>query len=252
MTVRQGLDLRGNTYWEFRLARGDTTSHPTFNSSAAAAANSSSSSQQQQPQQQYYPFRRIVHYPRSTHPSEVAVPPAWHQWLRYRRAEAPTLAEQVAEVARQERVRVLAAEADARWAAKPSLLNRSPPPPSPPPSLSPSVNEAAAAAAARGRRPVPATAPNTGRARPQGRAASEWEQIPLTPRQEEGGVGGRGAKSRAGDEKRTDGGRSGGDDGNPWKNADAARRGGPSETWQPEAWDPSDTPAPSSTSRGRR
>lgn len=35
----------------------------------------------------------------------------------------------------------------------------------------------------------------------------------------------------------------------PWKTADA-RRGGPSETWQPQAWDPSKSA--SSTRGGRR
>ncbi|KAI1822684.1 hypothetical protein F4861DRAFT_540734 [Xylaria intraflava] len=94
-----GLDLQGNTYWEFRLARGDVP---------ATAAT---------------PFRRIVHYPRSTHYSDITVPPAWHQWLRYQRDAPPTIQEQSAEATRQERIKVLAAEADARWEAKPSLLD---------------------------------------------------------------------------------------------------------------------------------
>lgn len=51
------------------------------------------------------------------------MPPAWHQWLRYQRAEPPTLQEQSVEAMRQERIKVLAAEADARWKAKPSLLD---------------------------------------------------------------------------------------------------------------------------------
>ncbi|KAI2621864.1 hypothetical protein GGS21DRAFT_494567 [Xylaria nigripes] len=94
-----GLDLQGNTYWEFRLARGDApASTPT-------------------------PLRRIVHYPRSTHHSEVTVPPAWHQWLRYQRGSPPTMQEQSIELIRQQRIKVLAAEADARWETKPSLLD---------------------------------------------------------------------------------------------------------------------------------
>ncbi|KAI1101551.1 hypothetical protein F4804DRAFT_295758 [Jackrogersella minutella] len=93
-----GLDLQGNTYWEFQLVRGDP-SHPDSR------------------------FRRIVKYPRSTHFSDVAVPPQWHQWLRHQRERPPTLQEQAAEVARQDRIKVLAAEADARWEAKPSLLD---------------------------------------------------------------------------------------------------------------------------------
>ena len=86
-----GLDLSGNTYWEFRLTRGDpTVSHNLKNNDSSFSAS----------HQQAYPFRRMVHYPRSTHFSEVKVPPAWHQWLRYMRAAPPTLDEQRADVAR--------------------------------------------------------------------------------------------------------------------------------------------------------
>ncbi|CAJ2510251.1 Uu.00g061510.m01.CDS01 [Anthostomella pinea] len=91
-----GLDLQGNTYWEFKLQRGDDTSGR---------------------------FRRIVNYSRSTHYSEVKVPPQWHQWLRYQRERPPSLQEQSADVMRQERMKVLVAEADARWDAKPSLID---------------------------------------------------------------------------------------------------------------------------------
>ncbi|KAI2602797.1 hypothetical protein GGR54DRAFT_644698 [Hypoxylon sp. NC1633] len=120
-----GLDLQGNTYWEFQLARGD----PSMPDSR---------------------LRRIVKYPRSTHYSEVKVPPQWHQWLRYQRERPPTLSEQATDVARQERVKVLAADADARWDAKPSLLD--------------------APGRERGQ-PVPPL--NTGRTQPQERAAKE-------------------------------------------------------------------------------
>lgn len=63
-------------------------------------------------------------YPRSTHYSDVQVPPQWHQWLRYQRQEPPTLLEQQGDVLRLARMKVLAAEADARWAAKPSFLDQ--------------------------------------------------------------------------------------------------------------------------------
>ncbi|KAK7948904.1 uncharacterized protein PG986_009790 [Apiospora aurea] len=69
-------------------------------------------------------WRRIVKYPRSTHYSDVQVPPQWHQWLRYQRQEPPSIAEQQADVIRRQRMKVLAAEADARWAAKPSYLDQ--------------------------------------------------------------------------------------------------------------------------------
>ncbi|KAI2465327.1 hypothetical protein F4781DRAFT_34468 [Annulohypoxylon bovei var. microspora] len=96
--VLVGLDLQGNTYWEFRLQRGD-------------------------PSQPDSRFRRIVQYPRSTHYSEIKVSPQWHQWLRYQRAEVPTLDEQAQDLVRREQMKVLAAEADARWEAKPSYLD---------------------------------------------------------------------------------------------------------------------------------
>ncbi|PSN73378.1 hypothetical protein BS50DRAFT_568924 [Corynespora cassiicola Philippines] len=47
----------------------------------------------------------------------------WMQWLRHTRFEPPSLAEQQADIARQERMKLLAQAADARWAAKPSALD---------------------------------------------------------------------------------------------------------------------------------
>ena len=89
-----GLDLQGNTFWEFR----DTLS-----------------SQQNR-------MRRIVQYPASTHLSEIKITPQWHQWLRHTRNDPPSLAEQSQDLVRQENLKVLAAQADARWAAKGSFL----------------------------------------------------------------------------------------------------------------------------------
>ena len=45
----------------------------------------------------------------------------WHQWLRYTREEAPSIQELRRDVARQIRLKELAAAADARWAAQKSL-----------------------------------------------------------------------------------------------------------------------------------
>lgn len=45
------------------------------------------------------------------------------QWLRHTRFDPPTLDEQRQDVARQERMKVLALQADQRWAAKPSALD---------------------------------------------------------------------------------------------------------------------------------
>lgn len=90
-----GLDLQGNTFWEFR----DTlSSHKNR-------------------------MRRIVQYPASTHYSEIKVSPQWHQWLRHTRFDPPSLAEQSQDVIRQQNLKVLVAEADAKWAAKPSFLH---------------------------------------------------------------------------------------------------------------------------------
>jgi NADH dehydrogenase [ubiquinone] 1 alpha subcomplex assembly factor 2 len=45
------------------------------------------------------------------------------QWLRHTRFEPPTIAEQQQEMMRQERMKILASQADARWASKPSALD---------------------------------------------------------------------------------------------------------------------------------
>ncbi|KAM4054697.1 NADH ubiquinone oxidoreductase subunit NDUFA12 domain-containing protein [Hirsutella rhossiliensis] len=100
-----GYDLQGNTYWQFRLTtRGPPSDYP--DSHAATE-----------------PWRRIVHYPRSMPYSEVKVSPLWHQWLRQTRHEPPSLAEQRDDVQRQERIKLLAAQADARWEAKPRVTD---------------------------------------------------------------------------------------------------------------------------------
>ena len=45
------------------------------------------------------------------------------QWLRHTRFEPPTIAEQQQDIMRQDRMKVLASQADARWASKPSALD---------------------------------------------------------------------------------------------------------------------------------
>ncbi|KAF2626195.1 hypothetical protein BU25DRAFT_344145 [Macroventuria anomochaeta] len=88
-----GFDLQGNTFWEFKDAL-----HSLRN-------------------------RRIAKYHRSTHYGDVNVSPGWMQWLRHTRFEPPTLQEQQQEVQRQANIKLLAARADERWAAKPSALD---------------------------------------------------------------------------------------------------------------------------------
>lgn len=94
--TRSGFDLSGNTFWEFKDSLN---------------ANN-------------YRMRRIVEYPRSTQLSDVKVSPQWHQWLKHTRKNPPSITEQSQDLVRQERLKVLAAEADARWAAKPSFLDK--------------------------------------------------------------------------------------------------------------------------------
>ena len=48
----------------------------------------------------------------------------WHQWLRHTRAFPPSLAEQQADVQRQIQLKHNAQLADARWAAKPSVMDK--------------------------------------------------------------------------------------------------------------------------------
>ncbi|KAF1937383.1 hypothetical protein EJ02DRAFT_56358 [Clathrospora elynae] len=88
-----GFDLQGNTFWEFKDAL-----HALRN-------------------------RRIAQYSRSTHFGDVQVSPSWMQWLRHTRFEPPSVAEQQQDLLRQERMKTLAAQADARWALKPSALD---------------------------------------------------------------------------------------------------------------------------------
>ncbi|KAF4627210.1 hypothetical protein G7Y89_g10946 [Cudoniella acicularis] len=90
-----GLDLQGNTFWEFR---------DTLNS-------------------HQHRMRRIIQYPSATQYSEIKISPQWHQWLRHTRRDPPSLTEQSQDLVRQRNLKVLAAAADARWAAKPSVLD---------------------------------------------------------------------------------------------------------------------------------
>ncbi|KAA8626382.1 NDUFA12 domain containing protein [Pyrenophora tritici-repentis] len=88
-----GFDLQGNTFWEFKEAL-----HALRN-------------------------RRIAKYSRSTHLGDVQISPSWMQWLRHTRFEPPTVDEQHQDLIRQARIKQLAAQADARWAEKPSALD---------------------------------------------------------------------------------------------------------------------------------
>ncbi|MCJ1471463.1 hypothetical protein MMC13_000102 [Lambiella insularis] len=88
-----GMDLSGNTFWEFKDAMtGGRT-------------------------------RRIAQSESPTHYSDIQISPQWHQWLRHTRADPPSIHEQQSDVQRQVQLKQLARLADERWAAKPSFLD---------------------------------------------------------------------------------------------------------------------------------
>ncbi|KAL5113668.1 hypothetical protein ACEQ8H_008455 [Pleosporales sp. CAS-2024a] len=88
-----GFDLQGNTFWEFK-----DQLHALRN-------------------------RRVAKYSPSTHYGDVNVSPSWMQWLRHTRSHPPSLAEQQHDLMRQERIKMLAARAEERWASQPSVLD---------------------------------------------------------------------------------------------------------------------------------
>ncbi|KAH8879908.1 hypothetical protein GQ53DRAFT_737842 [Thozetella sp. PMI_491] len=180
-----GLDLKGNTYWEFRDVRGAEGR-----------------------------WRRIVKYPRSTHHGDVDVSPAWHQWLRHTRKEAPSIEEQQADVVRRERMKYLAAQADAKWAAKPRLVDTDPSTAQPKTALGPGGNLAQAQEGQPGAPQEPMHQEDVANS---GSRQDTWRKMQQEAQRSP---------------------RSGGAD--PWKQAQ--RRRGPSEEWQPQSWAPSPSP----------
>lgn len=187
LTTKTGLDLQGNTYWEFRDVRHGP----------AELAR----------------WRRIVQYPRSTHYGEVQVSPQWHQWLRHMRERPPSIQEQRAELQRQHQMKHLAAAADARWAAKPRMMEDAP-------------------AGATGQ-PVPALESTTAAGRRDGvvagveaEAKKEDEAIPRKDAV---------ASGDKQDDAQRKPGRKEVEKEDPWKRH---TRAGPSENWQPQAWSP--------------
>ncbi|KAK3379343.1 hypothetical protein B0T24DRAFT_663543 [Lasiosphaeria ovina] len=191
-----GLDLQGNTYWEFR------------NRGARVAEDGR--------------WRRIVQYPSGTHLGDVKVPPLWHQWLRHTRHDPPSLTEQRGDVARQARMKVLAAQANARWAAKPSLIDALPRRQAPLPAFSPRPPVAAPhQEQQQQQQPEPKEPATTGT--PVDSSACETAPPPRQDTWREMQQDAKPAAAAAA---------APGPD--PWKKA----RGGPSEAWQPQAWSP--------------
>lgn len=189
----EGVDLKGNTYWELRDKR------------AAEIGR----------------VRRMVKTPRTTHYGEVVVSPAWHQWLRHTRAEPPSVEEQTADLLRQERLKVLAAQADARWAAKPGYLDPPEMGQAAPPLRSPRRQEDAA-------RPAGSLAEDV---RETTSSGNRPDEEPGSSKKEAWGV----SQEEEKEKMRT--GRA--PEADPWKQADT---GNPGQNWQPEGWNPSASP----------
>lgn len=191
-----GLDLHGNTFWEFC----DTLSSDKFR------------------------MRRICH-PKSVQYSELELSPAWIQWLRHTRQNPPSLTEQSQDIVRQTNLKILAAEADARWAAKPSFLN------------APDQNDKLQQAKypmAQGRHIQQTDYTKDLRSAVESRLQDLPRPAELVDKPREGAEAGDQEKNRHPNrrqETREPGMSKPAED--PWKQA----RGGPSEGWQPRPWD---------------
>lgn len=154
-----------------------------------------------------------MQYPRSTTFDSVKVPPQWHQWLRHVRQQPPTLQEQYAEVRRQQQMKYLAAEADARWEAKPKVMMDGPVAGQTVPVLDSSSD----------RKDDQANTATTG---DKGTGGTKQETTDaIASGEEQQGAGEQRAKTKA---KKED----------PWKKH---RQAGPGEQWQPQAWTPPGT-----------
>ncbi|CAN8096403.1 unnamed protein product [Discula destructiva] len=186
-----GLDLQGNTYWEFRDERHGPADLARW--------------------------RRIVQYPRTTHYGEVKVSPQWHQWLRHLREQPPSVHEQHAELRRQHQIKYLAAEADARWEAKPKVME-APPGEASRQTTAPMLESRLARE--EGRKDGSGDGPADGRI-----GHGEETRRNATISGEEQAQNVQEDSSRRKEAEKED----------PWKKQS---RAGPSEDWQPQAWAP--------------
>lgn len=142
----------------------------------------------------------------------MKVGPLWHQWLRYTRRDPPTMEEQRGDVVRQARMKQLAAEADARWEAKPRVME------------DPLPGQALPA------QPVKDT-PTTEETKTNTTEADKSAEMKTTPLRAES----RRRRSLQRDDAAESGYAEEVDPKDPWKQA---RTRGPSEDWQPQAWTP--------------
>lgn len=86
-----GYDLHGNTYWEFTI-----------------------DGNMQRLRRKLEPYKQLLF--KSDYLSSI--PPQWLQWLRRTRDEVPTLEELINDQVRQQKIKVLAQHADAKWTAE--------------------------------------------------------------------------------------------------------------------------------------
>lgn len=128
------------------------------------------------------------------------------QWLRHTRHEPPSIAEQQNDIIRQERMKLLAAQADERWASKPSALD--------PPTRQQPIQMLISRD----------TESGVGQMNAEQQAVDENKQPESVEdvRVQSDETHAKKAKSEPKD--------------SPWK---AAQRGGPGEEWQPDSWKPS-------------
>ncbi|KAI9806726.1 MAG: hypothetical protein M1825_006183 [Sarcosagium campestre] len=150
-------------------------------------------------------LRRIVQYPRSTHYGDVQLTPQWHQWLRHTRTDPPSVAELRDDVDRQVAMKELARAADERWASKPSFLV------------------------------MPGTASQQQQPEPAMALRDPGGYVKSAHSQSERGVR-NAVVSPAETDPRTEKEQKTKTKEDPW--AAARRPQGPSEGWQPEAWNP--------------
>lgn len=181
-----GFDLSGHTFWEFT-----------------------------DPMNLGRP-RRIVHYPRSTHYGEVALSPAWLQWLRKTRPDPPSVAEQQLEIHRQSNLKQLAAQADQRWQQQESYLDKPEETGQPEPLLAPRDKGGYVGSASRPNSSSTSAASSSSR-----QAAGEIDRKTQPLQQEKNE---RESKVDQATKQRE----------NPW----AKHAHGPSEGWQPKTWSP--------------
>lgn len=147
-------------------------------------------------------LRRIVRYNLKTHPADVQVTPQWHQWLRHVRPDPPSVEEQQQDVLRQRQIKQLARLADERWASKPSFLEQ------------------------------PRTAQQPAPATKIADAPSQNQKPATSTRDYRSLKGSIASQADLKDGKET----TDGTITDPWVDH---KKGGPSEKWQPESWNPS-------------